>query len=104
MPLFGNDPAEEEDDLTFDEVSAMADRLQLQGDARVNYIDDHMRQLGYDAVQTKASYARRVDPQQQQQPETAASRWGFGRQQQGQQGQRPPANSGRQNPPNDDGF
>jgi hypothetical protein len=52
----------------------MADRLGLQGEARQNYIHDHMLQLGYDPVQSRESYVRR---QEEAEPEST-SRWGFG--------------------------
>jgi hypothetical protein len=64
----------DEEDVTFDEVSSMADRLGLKGEARQNYIHDHMLQLGYDPVQSRESYVRR-----QEEPEAEpTSRWGFG--------------------------
>jgi hypothetical protein len=65
----------DEEDVTFDEVSGMADRLGLQGEARQNYIHDHMLQLGYDPVQSRESYVRRQE--QEEQPQST-SRWGFG--------------------------
>lgn len=64
----------DDEDLTFDEVSAMADRLGLKGKQRSNYIDDHMIQLGYEPVQSRESYVRR----QQEEAEDAGNRWGFG--------------------------
>src|SRR5262245_44553573 len=77
MPAFGNRNDDEDEDTTFDEVSAMADRLGLKGKGRMTYIDDHMGQLGYDVVQSRESYVRRAseDPDGQEQ---GTSRWGFG--------------------------
>lgn len=73
---------EENEDSTFDEVSAMADRLGLKGKNRAAYIDDHMVGLGYEPVQSRDSYIRREEEQEQSGP---GSRWGIGRgaQQQG---------------------
>jgi len=65
MPGFGG--PQEEEDTTFAEVAAMADRMGMEGDERAQYIDDHMSRLGYERVQSAQSYARPVDPQEQQQ-------------------------------------
>jgi hypothetical protein len=85
----------DEEDVTFDEVSGMADRLGLKGEARTNYIHDHMVQLGYDAVQSRESYIRKPEEPEEQ---ASTGRWGFGagsgggRQNQGRQ-----ARGGRDN-------
>jgi hypothetical protein len=62
MPL-GRDNDEDEDDGLFDQVVGLADRLGLSGDKRSNYIDDHMTEAGYERVQTRDSYqkAREAD-------------------------------------------
>lgn len=67
---------EEEDDL-FDTVSAMADRMQLKGEKRATYIDDHMTQGGYQRVQSRESYARAR--QEEDDGQGDGGRWGFGR-------------------------
>jgi hypothetical protein len=79
----------DEEDMTFDEVSGMADRLGLKGEARQAYVHDHMVQLGYDAVQSRESYVRK--PEEPEEQQGSGSRWGFGgsggsRQSQGRQG------------------
>lgn len=75
MPGFNRE--EEEDDL-FDRVSDMADRMGLQGDKRAVYIDDHMEQGGYERVQTRESYARirqNEDDEDPQERGRGKSRW-----------------------------
>lgn len=66
---------EEEDDL-FDQVTAMADRMGLEGEKRAVYIDDHMLQGGYTRVQSRESYAR-MRPEKDE-DESGSNRWGFG--------------------------
>lgn len=73
MPGFRNE--EDEDDL-FDTVSAMADRMGLKGDKRSTYIDDHMLQGGYARVQSRESYAK-VRQEEDDQGDSG-NRWGFG--------------------------
>lgn len=73
MPMFQND-SDDEDDL-FDQVSAMADRMGLQGEKRAVYIDDHMLQGGYSRVQSRESYAR---VKTEGDDEKTGNRWGFG--------------------------
>ena len=72
MPVFRE---EEEEDL-FGAVSAMADRMGLQGEKRATYIDDHMLQGGYTRVQSRESYAK---AQQEEEGKGDSNRWGFGR-------------------------
>lgn len=86
---------EEEDDL-FDSVSAMADRMGLKGDKRATYIDDHMMQGGYQRVQSRESYAR--VRQEEDEGQASGNRWGFG----GGGGSR--RSSGRSSGDNDDNF
>lgn len=73
MP-FNND--DEEDDL-FESVSAMADRMGLKGEKRATYIDDHMMQGGYDRVQSRESYAR-IRQNEDEEGGGDGNRWGFG--------------------------
>lgn len=73
MPMFRDE--NEEDDTLFDQVNAMADRMGLQGDKRATYIDDHMLQGGYTRVQSRDSYAK---VQQGEEDEGSGNRWGFG--------------------------
>lgn len=73
MP-FGRDNEEEEEDGLFDEVVRLADRLGLKGDKRSNYIDDHMTEAGYERVQTRDSYVR-VREQDEDEDGTGRSRW-----------------------------
>lgn len=68
---------EEDEDGTFDEVSAMADRLGLKGKGRMTYIDDHMMQLGYEPIQSRDSYVRRQEDAEAEEG-GSAGRWGFG--------------------------
>lgn len=84
----------DEEDVTFDEISSMADRLGLKGEARTNYIHDHMVQLGYDAVQSRDSYVRR----QEEPDQGSTGRWGFG------SGGRNQGRQGGRNRDNDDSF
>jgi hypothetical protein len=93
MP-FGHE--EEEEDPTFDEVSAMADRLGLKGRDRQSYIDDHMTGLGYDAVQSRSAYVKRQEQEEDQSRGGYGQRWGF-------QGSRR-GNSQRQARDNDDHY
>lgn len=65
---------EEEQDDFFDSVAAMADRLQLKGQKRTNYIEDHMQAAGYERVQTREAYAR-VQQEGGDQGESGSSRW-----------------------------
>jgi hypothetical protein len=74
MPVFNN--REDDEDTTFDEVTAMADRLKLSGKGRMTYIDDHMQQLGYEPVQSRDSYVRKQQEQEDQ--GESGNRWGFG--------------------------
>lgn len=100
MPGFRTD--DEDDDSTFDEVSAMADRLGIKGEARFNYVNDHMTQLGYEPVQSRESY-RRIQ-QEGEDDQAPASRWGFGKRSDPGQGSgqsRPPAGRRRDD---DDSF
>jgi hypothetical protein len=69
---------DDEDDDLFDAVSAMADRMGLQGKERAAYIDDHMTQGGYGRVQSRESYAR-LKRDEEEGEATDSSRWGFGR-------------------------
>lgn len=66
----------EEDDNLFDSVSAMADRMGLKGERRATYIDDHMTQGGYARVQSRESYAK--VQQEEDDQNSSGSRWGFG--------------------------
>jgi hypothetical protein len=66
---------EEEDDL-YDSVIAMADRMGIKGKDRQAYIHDHMTQGGYEQVQTRESYAK--VQQEEEEGESGGSRWGFG--------------------------
>jgi hypothetical protein len=86
---------EEEDDL-FDSVSAMADRMGLKGEKRATYIDDHMMQGGYQRVQSRESYAR-VRQEEDDQGD-GGNRWGFG----GRGGSRGGSRGGNRD--NDDNF
>lgn len=77
MPAFGSRNEDEEDnDTLFDDVVRMADRLQLQGDKRSNYIDDHMTAAGYERIQSRESYARVQE--QDEEDQSGTSRW-FGK-------------------------
>ena len=93
MSMFSqSDPDEESQSDDYGDVEAMANRLGLEGEGRTNYIDDHMKQLGYVPVQTRESYMKPTPPEEQQQEQAGAgSRWGFGRKQAGP----PPAAGGR---------
>jgi|ERR1700729_725949 len=86
MPGF-NGPTEDEDDL-YDAVAAMADRLKLEGESRQSYIHDHMVQGGYEPVQSRESY-RRIQQDEEETSQGSGSRWGFGGNRPG--GTRPPA-------------
>jgi hypothetical protein len=106
MPAFGRSDEEEEEDTLFDDVVRMADRLRLQGDKRSNYIDDHMTAAGYERIQSRESYARVQE--QDEEDESGTSRWfgksGGGRAQEGgRTGQRRP-NSPRGNRDDGDSF
>jgi hypothetical protein len=68
---------DEEQDTTFDEVTAMADRLGLKGKGRMTYIDDHMMQLGYEPVQSRESYVKQQEADAEEES-GSGSRWGFG--------------------------
>ncbi len=94
MPFNQND---EEDDL-FDTVTAMADRMGLKGDKRATYIHDHMTQGGYQQVQTRESYTR-IRQEEDDGQQSDGNRWGFGA---GRGGSR--RTSGRQGGDNDDSF
>src|SRR5215469_18098494 len=86
MPLLRNDEEEDDDATLFDDVVRMADRLGLAGDKRANYIDDHMVEAGYERIQTRDSYVR-VRQQDDEAEQGGRSRWfGGGKQQQQQQG------------------
>ena len=63
MPGFRSD--EEDDDNLYDDVVRMADRMQLKGPKRQEYIHDHMLQGGYEPVQSREAYAK----VQQEEPE-----------------------------------
>jgi hypothetical protein len=52
----------DEENADFDTVSAMADRLGLEGKERNKYVHEHMDRLGYDAVPT---YVRREEESQE---------------------------------------
>jgi hypothetical protein len=67
---------EEEEDNLFDSVTAMADRMGLKGDKRATYIHDHMTQGGYQQVQTRESYTR--VQQEEDEGGSDGNRWGFG--------------------------
>jgi hypothetical protein len=71
MPAF----REEEEDHLFDEVARMADRMGLKGEKRATYIDDHMIGGGYERVQTRESYAK---PQNEDEDDGGTGRWGLG--------------------------
>ncbi len=88
--------SEEEDDL-FDTVTAMADRMGLKGDKRATYIHDHMTQGGYQQVQTRESYTR-IQQDEDEGQGGDGNRWGFG----ARGGNR--RTSGRQRGDNDDSF
>jgi hypothetical protein len=66
----------DDEDTLYDDVSRMADRLKLDGPERQNYIHDHMVQGGYEQVQSRESYRRKVEEPPEDSP--APSRWGFG--------------------------
>lgn len=68
-----NEGEEEEDDSLFDDVSSMADRMRLSGEKRANYIDDHMTAAGYERIQSRDSYARIRE--QDEEDETGGNRW-----------------------------
>jgi hypothetical protein len=88
MPFRNED--EDEDNL-YDQVDAMATRLGLQGKERQNYIHDHMIQGGYEQVQTRESYVRLQ--QDDDQGDRSGNRWGFGRSQDQGSGRRQPPRS-----------
>jgi hypothetical protein len=67
---------DEEEDNLFDEVTRMADRMGLEGEKRYTYIDDHMMNGGYERVQSRDSYAR--SRQGDDEDESGGGRW-FGR-------------------------
>jgi hypothetical protein len=67
---------EEEEDSLFDDVSRMADRMGLKGDKRATYIDDHMLQGGYGRVQSRESYAKIRNEEEEGGGD--GNRWGFG--------------------------
>lgn len=69
---------DEEEDATFDEVSSMAERLGLKGKDRARYIDDHMIGLGYEPIQSRESYVRRQQQDDEGGDGGYGSRWGFG--------------------------
>lgn len=68
---------EEEEDTLYDDVVRMADRMQLKGEKRRTYIHDHMLQGGYEPVQTRESYQRKVR-EEEEGTQSDSSRW-FGR-------------------------
>lgn len=104
MP-FGRDSEEEEEDGLFDEVVRLADRLGLKGDKRSNYIDDHMTEAGYERVQTRDSYIR-VREQDEDEDGTGRSRWfgGSKGQDRGRDQGRGGGNSGRNSRDDGDRF
>jgi hypothetical protein len=67
---------DEDEDNLFDSVTAMADRMGLKGDKRATYIHDHMTQGGYQQVQTRESYTR--VKQEEDEGGSDGNRWGFG--------------------------
>jgi hypothetical protein len=73
MP-FNRDDSDEED--LYDSVSRMADRMGLKGPKRATYIDDHMTQGGYERVQSRESYAKIQDEDDEGGGD--GNRWGFG--------------------------
>lgn len=75
MPFNRDD---EDEDSTFDEVSAMADRLGLKGPKKQAYIDDHMQGLGYEPVQTRETYRRVQQAEEEEGGGSYGRRWGFG--------------------------
>jgi hypothetical protein len=105
MPL-GRDNDEDEDDGLFDQVVGLADRLGLSGDKRSNYIDDHMTEAGYTRVQTRDSY-QRVKESDEDEDGGGRSRWfggGARQRDQGQQGGRDQGNRSRQRGEDSDRF
>lgn len=72
MPVFRE---EEEEDSLYDDVVRMADRMGLKGEKRATYIDDHMTQGGYERVQSRESYAK---IRQEEEEPRGGNRWGFG--------------------------
>jgi hypothetical protein len=82
---------DDEDDL-FERVSAMADRMGIEGEKRATYIDDHMLQGGYERVQSRESYAK--VRQSDDNGRSDGNRWGFGGRN----------NSGRSRRDDDDSF
>lgn len=104
MPLLRDSNPEEEDESSlFDDVVRMADRLHLTGEHRSNYIDDHMTEAGFERIQTKDSYVK-VQQQDDERGDTGRSRWfGGGRQQQQQGGAAPPARGRNPRQPQDNG-
>lgn len=74
MPFNSNN--NEDDNDLFETVNKMADRMGLKGKERATYVDDHMIQGGYTRVQTRESYARIKNNEEEGGGGT--SRWGFG--------------------------
>src|SRR5277367_4661019 len=68
---------DEDEDNLFDSVTAMADRMGLKGDKRTVYIHDHMTQGGYQQVQTRESYTR-IKQEEDDDQGGDANKWGFG--------------------------
>ena len=100
MPLLRNDDEEEDETTLFDDVVRMANRLGLQGEHRTNYIDDHMTEAGYERIQTKDSYVK-IQQADDDRQDSGRSRWFGGRGQ--QQQQQPPPGRGQGNPPRQTG-
>jgi hypothetical protein len=96
MPFNRDD--EEEDDL-YESVIRMADRMQIKGKERQAYIHDHMTQGGYEQVQTRESYAK-VKQAEEEGDGGGGSRWGFG----GSSGGGSSRRSRRDSRDDDDGF
>jgi hypothetical protein len=69
--------ADDEEDNLFDDVTRMADRMGLKGDKRATYIDDHMTQGGYGRVQTRESY-QKIRNEEEDGGGSDGNRWGFG--------------------------
>lgn len=67
---------DEEEDSLFDDVTRMADRMGLKGEKRAVYIDDHMTQGGYGRVQTRESYQKIRN--EEEEGGDGGNRWGFG--------------------------
>jgi rare lipoprotein A (peptidoglycan hydrolase) len=91
MPGFNSN--DDEDDL-FDQVVAMADRMNIDDPARrAKYVDDHMIQAGYTRVQTRESYAKMREEEEEAEEESGSASW-FGKRATARRTSRPTGNQG----------